>query len=182
MISIPGYDVKETICESDTSLILRAGRIEDAQLVVLKVMRNAYPSIVEMTRYKQECKILSTLNRLSVPGIIKRHGTLTLKNRHVLILEDFGGRSLDRLKASGRYDDPKVFLPIAVMISEYLGAIHATGVTHKSINGTHILHDPESGQVKITGFGISTLKSIETVTSVLSSKRPCATRFLSVSC
>ncbi len=165
MISIPGYDVKETICESDTSLILRAGRIEDAQLVVLKVMRNAYPSIVEMTRYKQECKILSTLNRLSVPGIIKLHGTLTLKNRHVLILEDFGGRSLDRLKASGRYDHPKVFLPIAVMISEYLGAIHATGVTHKSINGTHILHDPESGQVKITGFGISTLKSIETVTS-----------------
>ncbi len=165
MISIPGYQVRETICESDTSLVLRASRAEDDLPVVLKVMRRAYPSIAEMTRYKQEYKILSTLNHSNVPGIIKLHGDLTLENRHALVLEDFGGQSLDRLKASLRYDDSNVFLPVAVMISERLGAIHAANVIHKDINPSNILHHPESGQVKIIDFGLSTLKSLETVTS-----------------
>ena len=165
MISIPGYHIKETICESDTSLILRARRIDDGLPVVLKAMRNAYPSLAEMTRFKQESNILSILNQSNVPGIIGFYGDLTLKNRHVLVLEDVAGQSLDRLKGSGGYDDPAVFLPLAIAVSEHLAAIHGAGVIHKNMNPSHILHDPTSGQVKITGFGISTLKSIETVAS-----------------
>ncbi|MFO7600054.1 MAG: AAA family ATPase, partial [Candidatus Desulfacyla sp.] len=165
MISIPGYQVKETIGESETSLILRARRGEDDLPVVLKAMRNAYPSIAEMTRYKQECNILSTLNQSGVPGVIRLYGDLTLKNRQVLVLEDFAGQSLDRRKGSGGYDDPGVFLPLAVAVTEHLAAIHGAGVIHKDINPSHILHDPTSGQLKITGFAISTLKSIETVAS-----------------
>ncbi|MCF8144903.1 MAG: serine/threonine-protein kinase [Deltaproteobacteria bacterium] len=165
MMSIPGYQPKETLCESHTSLILGARRIKDDLPVVLMAMRNAYPSIAEMTRYKQEYNILSILNQSDVPGIIKLHGDLALRNRHVLVLEDFGGRSLYRLKGSGTYADPNVFLQMASIISEHLGVIHAAGIIHKNINPSHILHHPESDRVKIIGFRISTFESIETVAS-----------------
>ncbi len=47
---------------------------------------------------------------------------------------------------------------------EILGEIHANNIIHKDINPANILFHPETGEIKIIDFGISTVFSRETPT------------------
>ncbi len=49
-------------------------------------------------------------------------------------------------------------------MAEILGAIHAGNIIHKDINPSNIVYNPETGQVKIIDFGISTVLSRENPT------------------
>ena len=57
--------------------------------------------------------------------------------------------TVGRLTMSGR-------LELALKISRYLERIHDGGVIHKDVNPSNILWDPQSGEVEIIDFGIST--------------------------
>src|SRR5262249_33534039 len=70
-----------------------------------------------------------------------------------LVLEDFGGQSLDGLLGMpmgvGR------FLPLAIRIAGATAEIHAQGVVHKDLKPQNILVHPSSGEVKIADFGLA---------------------------
>ncbi len=154
MISLAGITVKAQIDESSDSLIYRGIREQDNQPVILKVLKQEYPTPQELTRYKQEYQITRSLN---LEGVVKTYGLEEYQRTLVLILEDFGGKSLKQL-----LDEPgwelslKEFLNLAIKITEILGDIHNSNVIHKDINPANIVLNLESGQVKIVDFGIST--------------------------
>ncbi|MEG4330015.1 serine/threonine-protein kinase PknK, partial [Microcoleus sp. herbarium5] len=54
------------------------------------------------------------------------------------------------------------FLQIAIATTEILGQIHSANIIHKDINPSNIVYNPETEQLKIIDFGISTQLTRET--------------------
>ncbi|WP_445241875.1 ATP-binding protein [Microcoleus vaginatus] len=56
------------------------------------------------------------------------------------------------------------FLHLAIQITEALGKVHQKKVIHKDINPSNIVLNPQTGQLKIIDFGLSTILSQENTT------------------
>ncbi|MDP8965654.1 MAG: serine/threonine-protein kinase PknK, partial [Cyanobacteriota bacterium] len=159
MTIIPGYQSFAQIYESANSLIYRAIRERDNKAVILKVLKEDYPTPQELTRYKQEYEITRHLN---LDGAIKAFALEPYQRTLVIIFEDFGASSLkllmdERMKAGTRAMPLQEFLRLAIQITQSLGTIHAASVIHKDINPSNIVLNPETEQLKIIDFGISTV-------------------------
>jgi predicted ATPase/GAF domain-containing protein/tRNA A-37 threonylcarbamoyl transferase component Bud32 len=152
MNAIANYKILSKIYESSNSLIYRAIDASDQRSVVLKVLKKDYPIPAELTRYKQEYEITHSLK---VAGAIAAYELLPYGNTLAIVLEDFGGTSLEILMESKKIDLAR-FLQIAIQITETLGEIHAANIIHKDINPANIVCNYETGQLKIIDFGIST--------------------------
>jgi predicted ATPase/serine phosphatase RsbU (regulator of sigma subunit)/tRNA A-37 threonylcarbamoyl transferase component Bud32 len=171
MINIPNYQISTQIYESANSLVYRGIRKKDNQLIILKVLKEDYPTPEELTRYRQEYEITHDLD---LAGVIKVYGIEKYQNTLVIILEDFGGESLKNILNLPQPLFTKEgsvppfekgglggillsdFLPLAIQIADTLGQIHAQNVIHKDINPANIVWNQNTNQVKIIDFGIST--------------------------
>ncbi|KYC42799.1 hypothetical protein WA1_11740 [Scytonema hofmannii PCC 7110] len=157
MISLPSIDGNVKIYESSNSLVFRGRRKQDNTPVVLKVLKEDYPTKAELVRYKQEYEITRSLD---LEGVIKVYSQQDYHRTLVIILEDFGGESLQKLmqESVGKYCPMPLpeFLQVAIKITDALGNIHAANVIHKDINPGNIVLNPETGILKIIDFGIAT--------------------------
>ncbi|MEZ2230666.1 AAA family ATPase [Microcoleus sp.] len=164
-IVLSGYQILSQIYESTNSIVYRGIRQQDNQPVILKTLKQDYPTPAELTRYKQEYEIASNLN---IEGVIKVYSLQAYQRMLVIVQEDFGGSSLKMLMnnpvEAQNIASLRQFLHIAIKIAEILGNIHAANVIHKDINPANILLNQETGQVKIIDFGISTVFTRENPT------------------
>jgi predicted ATPase/serine phosphatase RsbU (regulator of sigma subunit)/tRNA A-37 threonylcarbamoyl transferase component Bud32 len=165
MFKIDGYQILTSIYESANSIVYRGIRQQDNQAVILKVLKQDYPIPSELTRYKQEYEITRSLN---TDGVVKAYGLKPYQRTLVIILEDFGASSLKQLMnhsvGAKAFVPLSKFLCIAIKTAEILGQIHSSNVIHKDINPANIVFNPETGQVKIIDFGISTVLTRENPT------------------
>ncbi|MHC5894147.1 ATP-binding protein [Nostoc sp.] len=156
MIALPGIAIQNKIYESSNSLVYRGIR-EDGVALIVKMLKLDYPSPQELTRYRQEYKIIRSL---TVEGVVKAYSQQDYQRTLVIILEDFGGESLEQWM----HKRPNIFCPmplstflgLAIAISDILGKIHAANVIHKDINPGNIVLNLDTGVVKIIDFGIAT--------------------------
>ncbi|MEA5553438.1 AAA family ATPase [Anabaena cylindrica UHCC 0172] len=160
MSSNTEYEILVKIYESDNSLVYKATIQPDHQPVILKILKDDYPDADELFRYKQEYEIIHSLN---VQGVIKAYNLQRYKNSLVILLEDFGGQSL-KLLMSKHQLSLEESLTIAIKITESLGDIHNANIIHKDINPANIVYNPETKQLKIIDFGISSRLSQENQT------------------
>ncbi len=154
------YQTIEKIYESANSLVYKGILKRNNQAIILKILKENYPTPSELTRYKQEYEITRSLN---VDSIIKAYDLQRHKNSLVILLEDFGGQSL-KLLLSKTQLSLEDFLTIAIKITESLIAIHQSHIIHKDINPSNIVYNPQTQQLKIIDFGISTRLSQEFLT------------------
>ncbi|MDY6802462.1 MAG: AAA family ATPase, partial [Cyanobacteriota bacterium] len=164
MIAIPGYLTVAQIYESANSLVYRAIREDDRRPVILKVLKENYPTPSEVTRYKQEYEITKNLQ---LPGVIKAYSLVPLQKTFAMVLEDFGGVSLKLLtkdrKVKKKFSLDE-FLPIAIKVAEILGEIHQAKIVHKDLNPSNIVFNCQTQQLKIIDFGISSVLNSENPT------------------
>ncbi|PZU97939.1 MAG: hypothetical protein DCE90_05445 [Pseudanabaena sp.] len=148
---MPEYRVINRIYESRNSQIYRGIRGEDNLPVVLKLLATETPTAQVVGRYKLEYEIIKSIDSELV---IKAYDFRQDKNQFAIILEDFGGQSLDYiLKAEAL--DLSATLNLAIQICEAVGAVHAANIIHKDINPSNLVFNPETRQIKIIDFGIS---------------------------
>jgi predicted ATPase/serine phosphatase RsbU (regulator of sigma subunit)/tRNA A-37 threonylcarbamoyl transferase component Bud32 len=157
MVNIADYEVLSTLYEGSRSIVYRGQRSHDQQPIVLKLMQMEYPSLEELGRYRLEYEII---NRLEGDGVAKAYDLTPYQNGLMLVLEDFGGESLQKLLQSRRFH-LKDFLELAIALTDSLGKIHAAHIIHKDINPANIVLNPVSGQVKFIDFGNATVLSRE---------------------
>ena len=151
------YHVTQKIYESDNSLVYRAILELNNQPIILKILKENYPTPLELARYKQEYDVIQQLN---TDGIIKAYGLQRYENSIVILLEDFGGKSLDLLMSEHQFSIEE-FLVVAINIAKSLATIHAANIIHKDINPSNVVYNPETKELKIIDFGISTCFSQE---------------------
>ncbi|HEY9710709.1 MAG TPA: serine/threonine-protein kinase PknK, partial [Oculatellaceae cyanobacterium] len=157
MISLPDITIASQIYESANSLVYRGILKKNQQRLILKILKEDYPTPAELYRYQQEYEITRSLN---LEGTIKAYELRKYQNTQVMLLEDFDGESLKILLAD-RSLSLSEFLHLAIQITEALGKVHQKNIIHKDINPSNIVLNPQTGRLKIIDFGISTLLSQE---------------------
>jgi predicted ATPase/signal transduction histidine kinase len=157
MAMVEGYDIRETLYDSPKSLVFRAARSADQIPVVLKILKNDYPSPDELTRYRREFEITRSL---TTDRVIRAFEQRRYENTLMIVMEDFGGESLLRLMKRRRFLVPEL-VDIAIDAASALGEIHGRQIVHKDVNPGNLVMNPETGALKIIDFGIATRLSRE---------------------
>ncbi|MEQ8758046.1 MAG: AAA family ATPase [Coleofasciculus sp. G1-WW12-02] len=156
-LKIANYRILSQLYESANTIVYRGIQPEENKPVILKLLKQDYPTPQELTRYRQEYEITHHLN---IDGVVKAYSIQPYQRTLVIILEDFGGESLQQWMSNLTKTSSSLplrdFLKIALTIAETLAQIHAVHVIHKDINPSNIVFNPETGQLKIIDFGIST--------------------------
>jgi PAS domain S-box-containing protein len=157
MIALPGVAIHSKIYESAASVVYRGIREQDDRPLVVKLLKQDYPSPQELTRYRQEYEITSSLN---LPGVVKAYSQQDYQRTLAILLEDFGGESIERWMRQRKEEFCPMplanFFRLAIEITEILGRIHHANIIHKDINPSNIVFNPDTGVVKIIDFGIAT--------------------------
>ncbi|MGB0385857.1 MAG: AAA family ATPase [Ardenticatenaceae bacterium] len=161
IVTISGYDINELLYESSNSLVYRAQRQSDKQAVIVKMLSEAYPSPEKIAWFKREYEVTRDFNLAGVPEVYSYESE---QNRWLIVLEDFGGESLKRLRLAGSLELAD-FLTLAIKVTDILGQIHAKQIMHKDINPANIVFNPTTRQVKLIDFGISTVLERENPTA-----------------
>ena len=157
---ISGYNISEELYESADSLVYRSQSSADKKPNILKMLKHAYPPPEKIAWFRREYDLTRNLN---LPGVIDAYSLESDQDRLVMVLEDFGGESLNRLQIAGKL--PLIdFLNLAIEVTDILGQVHRKNIIHKDINQSNIVLNPTTEQVKIIDFGISTVLSRETTT------------------
>jgi len=158
MLSIAGVAAQTLLYESANSLVYRAIREADKRPIILKLLKESYPTPQELVRYRTEYRITQELKE---PGVVQVYDLQKYQNSLVMLVEDFGGESLTiwMLQRSFTIEE---FLQIAIATTEILGQIHRANIIHKDINPSNIVYNPQTKQLKIIDFGISTQLTRET--------------------
>jgi serine/threonine protein kinase len=86
MIALTGIAIQDKIYESANSLVYR-GITDDGLKIVIKMLKQDYPSPQELTRYRQEYQITRSLN---LEGVIKAYSQRDCQRTLIILLEDFG--------------------------------------------------------------------------------------------
>ena len=154
------YQTIAKIYESANSLVYKGILKKNNQPIILKILKENYPTPSELTRYQQEYEITRSLN---VDSIVKAYDLQRHNNSLVMLLEDFGGQSLKSLLSETQVS-LEDFLKIAIKITEGLMAIHQANIIHKDINPSNIVYNAQTKQLKIIDFGISSRLSQEFTT------------------
>ncbi len=163
---LPDYQITEELYTSTHTQVYRAIRNDDPVTVVIKILRNEYPNFSELVQFRNQYTIAKNLD---FPHIIKPLGLHAYHNSYALIMEDFGGISLCKyLDITTDTSHPYKFLPliefleIAIKLTETLHYLYQNRVIHKDIKPANILINPNTKEVKLIDFSISSLLPRET--------------------
>ncbi|MCL1472987.1 trifunctional serine/threonine-protein kinase/ATP-binding protein/sensor histidine kinase [Argonema antarcticum] len=166
LVSITGYKVSEELYNGSRTVVYRAVREIDQKPVVMKLLKNLYPSFSELVQFRNQYTIAKNLNS---PLIVQTYSLEPYQNSYTLVMEDFGGISLkeyltyDQTRYIASLDD---FLPIAIALCDALDILYQERIIHKDIKPSNILINPETKQVKLIDFSIASLLPREKQTLV----------------
>jgi predicted ATPase/signal transduction histidine kinase len=174
--TFPGYRITEQIYSGSKTLVYRGIREQDQKSVVLKLMRNEYPTFAEIAQFRNQYIITKNLD---LPGIVKTYNLENYRNSYVLVMEDFGGISLQKWRLEDKEKKENwlslnEFFPIAIKIASTLEELHRDAygglglrIIHKDIKPANILINPTTDEIKLSDFSIATLlpREIQFVTN-----------------
>ncbi|MGK7903604.1 MAG: AAA family ATPase [Hormoscilla sp.] len=157
-MTLAGYQITDLIYEGTRTQVYRGFKNDEEKPVVLKKLRQEYPSFKELVQFRHQY-ILS--KNLDLPGIIKAIALEKDGNGYVLVMEDVGGVSLSEYvgdRPLGREE----FLQVALALSQILEDLYRNRVIHKDIKPANILINPETKEIFLIDFSISSLLPRET--------------------
>ncbi|MBN3942638.1 AAA family ATPase [Nostoc sp. NMS9] len=167
-VNIPGYKVSEELYNGSRTIVYRGYRETDSLPVVIKLLKNPYPSFSELLSFRNQYTIAKNLNS---PLIVQTYSLEPYQNGYALVMEDFGGISLkDWRVGSGEWEVGKSveslmeFLEIAIALCNTLDILYRDRIIHKDIKPANILINPKTKQVKLIDFSIASLLPRETQT------------------
>ena len=157
-MSVPfDFEIVEQLHDSSRSQVFRARGIADGAALIVKVASQQFPSFQEVAQFKREYAIA---RRCRHPGVVRPVGLQLQGARWAMILEDIGGRSLDKLlrerAAAGAQGLPQdEFFDIALQLCAALAEVHRHGVIHKDINPSNLVWNGERRLLQLIDFGIA---------------------------
>ncbi|MEH2413704.1 AAA family ATPase [Nostoc sp.] len=150
MVALPGFKTVTLLKAGVKAVIYRGIKVKDQCPVIIKGLRPEQCTPNNIEQLKHEYAIAQ---RLNTAAALKAYALEMHQGIPYLIMEDFGGRSLDQLL--DQFQQPVPFLKIAVEITSKLAQIHTYNIVHKDIKPQNILVNLETNQVKIVDFGIA---------------------------
>ncbi|MEM7354687.1 MAG: AAA family ATPase, partial [Acidobacteriota bacterium] len=151
MISIPGYQIEETLYRGSHTTVYRGRRESDASPVLLKVP-NHFARQEDRARFHHQRDLFT---ELAAAGACDGHRFEEIEGRPVLVTADSGGVVLEELITASALDLSAV-LALAIRLAEHLAAIHECQIIHKDVHPRNLLVDTTGGQVQLLTASIAT--------------------------
>ncbi|MEH1900872.1 MAG: ATP-binding sensor histidine kinase [Nostoc sp.] len=162
-VNIPRYHISEELYNGSRTLVYRGYRETDSLRVVIKLLKNPYPSFSELVQFRNQYTIAKNLNS---PLIIQTYSLEPYQNGYTLVMEDFGGISLKEWGTGESLRNLTEFLQIAIALCNILDILYRNRIIHKDIKPANILINPETKQIKLIDFSIASLLPRETQTLI----------------
>jgi predicted ATPase/signal transduction histidine kinase len=159
LVKIPGYSISEELYNGSRTQVYRAVRESDLVPVVIKLLKNPYPSFHELLLFRNQYTIAKNLNS---PLIVQTYSLEPCQNGYALVMEDFGGISLKEWRTRETQLSLEQFLVIAIALCDILNLLYHERIIHKDIKPSNILINPQTKQVKLIDFSIASLLPRET--------------------
>ena len=145
------YKIGEKLYENGRTLICRGDHPSKRKTAVLKILKPEAATKENVARFKREFEVIS---RINLPGVVKAYGLEDYQGGLVMVLEDIGARSLDRVESRHALS-LKALLRLLIGIADTLEGLHRQGITHKDISPAHIIFNSKTGESKLIGFGLA---------------------------
>ena len=155
MISIPGYTISGKLHDTHRTIVFRGVRISDDRPVIIKCINPLNRTSIALARLEREYAILRRLDDKRIPGVIAFDRP---DNNPVLILEDFGGSSLDKIPDFEKQPVTDI-LRVGAAVATTIGTIHSAGIIHNDINPANIVFNPRNRDIQIIDFNRSKIFS-----------------------
>ncbi|MEH2230582.1 MAG: AAA family ATPase [Nostoc sp.] len=149
--TLSGYQLLETLHSGSKTVIYRGRRETDNVPVAIKTLLCEHPPLEDIARLRHEYQIIESLR---IPGIVKAYELKNYQHGLALVLEDIPGCLLKEVIATQK-TTLITFLKVAINLAQTLGELHAQKIIHKDIKPHNILINPESGEIKLIDFSIS---------------------------
>ncbi len=143
------YTAAEIVIEDASAVVTRA--VREGRNVLLRRASKEYPTSHELAKIRYGAVISQSLD---LPGVVKVHEMVKIRNRVVVVMEDFGGRPLRSLLGQRRIEVQEA-LVIARELAKILGELHREHVVHRNVEPSNIYVDTASGVVKLANFDIA---------------------------
>ncbi|PSB41833.1 serine/threonine protein kinase, partial [Chamaesiphon polymorphus] len=168
---LSGYHPIEELYRDAKTVVYRAIRTgdelgEESNSVVIKILASVYPTERELLDFRHQYALAK---ELELPGIVRVYSLETYDRGYALVMEDFGGISLDRYRhqvgetaEGGNYLPVSDVLKIAIQVADTLHALGQRRIVHKDLKPANILINPLDRQVKLIDFSIASLLPRET--------------------
>lgn len=151
MLHFPGFQITGKLHESATTLVLRAKQECDGLPVILKILNIHSPGPEALAQFDQEFSIASSLK---TKGVMKANELTKAEGKLLIIYEDFGGEFLQQI-IQAKPLSIEEGLSVAIKIIDCLNEVHAANLIHKDINPGNIICNEATGELKLTGFGLT---------------------------
>jgi diguanylate cyclase (GGDEF)-like protein len=154
-MNLPHFEIKSILYSYEDTVVARAipnNTDLDDSTVIIKYQNTDYPSIELDSRWKNEFKILRSINS---KWVIKAYALIQHKNSHILVLEDFSSLTLSNLIATNELTFDQR-LHIACQLTSALADVHRLQLIHRDVNPSNILIDPATLQLKLCDFALAT--------------------------
>ena len=162
-LKLTGYQITEQLYNGSRTIVCRAIRESDQIPVVLKQLKNEYPSLSELVQFRNQYTIAKNLN---LPGIVQPLALENHDNGYLLIMADEGYISLNNWNSQQAPEKIGLpisqFLNIALQLSKILEGLYQNRVIHKDIKPANILINSETQKIKLIDFSIASLLPKET--------------------
>ncbi len=170
-LTLADYQIAQPIYLGSRTLVYHGKRNADGKPVIIKFLRNEYPSFGELVQFSNQYTIAKNVNLL---GIVQPLSLESYRNGYALVMPDEGYISLGEWqwgdgKTRNKADEETrkglhvgEFLCLAVQLAEILQGLYENRVIHKDIKPANILIHPQTKQIKLIDFSIASLLPKET--------------------
>ena len=165
--AMPEYDVVELLGQGGMGSVYKAVQKKLSREVAIKVLPKALAQDTTFVeRFSREAQALAALNH---PNIVTVHDTGALDGVCYIVMELVDGANLREVLGAGSLR-PRDALAIVTQVCDALQFAHDAGIVHRDIKPENILLT-ESGQVKITDFGLVKLVGVKDYQVTLTNTR-----------
>ncbi len=157
MKKLSSYQLQDTVIASKSWFLYKAVSSLNEEQVLIKII----PNKVDPQSKAELIHEYYTLSDSELYGVLKPVALEKSKEQPYVVMEYFEGQPLTEWLRNNQIFDISTFLKIAIKLTTILGSVHQNNIIHKSIQPDHILYDPDSDQLKLTGFHQSTMLTKE---------------------
>lgn len=152
--TVPGYTVNPKPIYSGLYTIIFSGiKDNNHSNVVIKILKNEYPSPDEIARFKHEYEIAKIFEHEK--DIVHVSDLERYENSYAIIMENINNPSLADILEKEKKITLIQFLDLAIAATQALAHIHQNNIIHKDINPSNIMYNLAKNELKIIDFGLS---------------------------
>ena len=155
---LSGYRLTEQIHQGARTSVYRALQLKSQRTVAIKILHSPNIGPEDLAQFRNQYTITKNL---TIPGVARPLSLAPWRNSYALVMEDFGGISLQQYAIAHPLSISDI-LAIALQMADILNDLCQHRIIHKDIKPANIVIDPDSKRIQLIDFSIASVLRRET--------------------